>query len=205
MTISQPEAPARGRSLAGAVAVYLGGYLLLASLASSQLTGVAMNMFGALAGRGLMSIPFSFGLLLVLQFAFAIVVVVAGLLLARGPLAGRLLGSAIVVVGSVVLLLFFGARLSGAVDLPGGRAGIPFQAVLANPWSGVVLVVGIAWLLSRRARLGWLSLLGVLVLIPIPTALAFGGVDSGLTQITMFALSAVVGGGIIAAGRPLRD
>ncbi len=68
-----------------------------------------------------------------------------------------------------------------------------------------MLVVGVAWLLTRRARLGWLSILGTLVLIPVPIALAFANVESGVQQIILFLLAAIVGAGIILAGRPLRD
>lgn len=205
MTILQAELPARGRTLAGAVAVYLGGYLLLLSLAASQLASVGMNVLNAIAGRPQIGIPFSFGVLLVLQFAFAIAAVVAGLMLTSGPIGGRVAGAALVVVGSVVIFLVLAARMSGVVDFPGGQAGIPFQALFANAWFGVVLVVGVAWLLSRRAGAGWLALLGALVLVPVPIALALNGVESGVAQIVLFALAAAVGLGIIAGGRPLRD
>ena len=64
---------------------------------------------------------------------------------------------------------------------------------------------GVSWLLARGARLGWLSLLATLILIPIPTALQFQAVESGIIQIVMYLLCGIVGAGIILAGRPFRD
>lgn len=203
MTIPQQSIhPARG--LAGAIAVFLGGYLLLASF-SSALNTVSMILFAGIADRGAPMLPGGTIAMLVLQFLFAIVVVIAGLLIADGSVAGKLIGAILVVVGSLLTFTFIGLRLNGLLPLPGGREGIPFQAVFANSWFAVVLFVGVAWLLTRRARLGWLSLLGALVLIPVPIALAFANVESGVQQIILFLLAGIVGAGIILAGRPLRD
>jgi hypothetical protein len=193
-----------GRGLAGAIAVFLGGYLLLASF-SSVLNTVSMILFAGFADRGSPMLPGGTIAMLVLQFLFAIIVVIAGLLIAGGSVAGKLVGALLVVVGSLLTFTSIGLRLNGLLPLPGGRDGIPFQAVFANSWFAVVLVVGIAWLLTRRARLGWLSILGTLVLIPVPIALAFANVESGVQQIILFLLAGIVGAGIILAGRPLRD
>lgn len=194
--------PARG--LAGAIAVFLGGYLLLAAFAGF-LAQASLTLFSGLAGRPGPDYPDSIVALAILQFLFALVVVVTGLVLAARSRSGALIGAIVVVLGAVGTFLVLGGRLSGAMPFPGGPAGVPVQAVFANPWFAIVLFVGVAWLLARRARLGWLALLGALVLIPVPTALQFGGVESGVVQIVMLLLSGIVGGGIIAAGRPLRD
>ena len=193
-----------GRSLASAVAVFLGGYLLLASFAS-QLGIVSWSLFAGLVGRGSAEVPPDTALLVVLQFLFAIGVVAAGLLLGDGPTVGRVLGVVVVAVGSLLTFAFVGLWISGAVPFPSGRDGIPFRAVFANTWFAVVLVVGVAWLLTRRARLGWLSLLGTLILIPVPIALQFAGAQGYAINLVMFVLSGLVGAAIILAGRPLRD
>jgi len=201
-----PEMPATrpGRNLASAIAVFLGGYLLLAGFAG-LLTQVALSVFAELAGHGGPTFPVPTLVLAVLQFLFAMIVVVAGLLLGDGPLAGRLVGAVVVVVGSILTFVALGLWVNGVLPLPSGKDGIPFRAVFTNTWFAIVLFGGIAWLLARRARLGWLSLLGTLVLIPVPTALAFANVESGVLQIVMYLLSGIVGAGIILAGRPLRD
>lgn len=200
-----PTAAARpGRGLAGAIAVYLGGYLLLAGF-SGFLGQTSLALFSALAGRPGPEYPAAIMALAVLQFLFALVVVVAGLLIGRRSVVGALIGAVVVVVGALLTFLVIGMRLTGLLPFPGGPAGVPFQAVFANPWFAIVLFGGVAWLLARRAGLGWLALLGTLLLIPVPIALQFGGVESGVIQIVMFVLSGIVGAGIVLAGRPLRD
>jgi hypothetical protein len=202
--VAYAPAPRPGRSLAGAIAVFLGGYLLLAGFAGF-LGQTSLVLFSAVAGRPGPEYPGGIMALAVLQFVFALIVVVVGLFLGRLSASGALIGAVVVVVGSLLTFAFIGMRLTGLLPFPGGRDGIPFQAAFANPWFAIVLFVGVAWLLSRRAGLGWLSLLGTLLLIPVPIALQFGGVESGIIQIVMFLLSGVVGAGIILAGRPFRD
>lgn len=203
-SLSPTSAPRTGRNLASGIAVFLGGYLLLASL-SSPLVTVAMGVFAGLAGRGAPSLPGGTAALLVLQFLFAILVIVAGLLLGTGPLVGKLVGAIIVVGGSLLTVTVTGLRLIGLLPIPGGREGIPFQAIFANSWFAIVLFVGVAWLLARRARRGWLALLATLILIPVPFSLALAGVEAGIQQIILLLLAAIIGVGIIVAGRPLRD
>lgn len=200
------ESPAirAGRTLAAAIAVFLGGYLLLNAFAG-QLVVATSSALSGITGRPSPYLPETVVLLYVSQFLFALVVVVAGLLLAEGPRTGRLIGAAVVVVTSIVTLLLLALRISGITPFPGGRAGIPFQALFNNHWFAIVLFVGFAWLLTRQARLGWLALLATLVLVPIPIALAFAGADAGVTQLVMYLLSGLVGAGIILAGRPWRD
>ena len=203
---AQPYAqvPRPGRSLASAVAVFLGGYLLLASL-SGIVGNVSMNIIAGLTGRPGPEYPLSLSVLAILQLLFAIIVVVFGLIIGNGSVTAKLVGSIIVAVGTILTFVFIGLRFNGLLPFPGGRDGIPFQAVFVNSWFAIVLFVGIAWLLSRRARLGWLSLLGSLILIPLPIAFLFANLESGMIQIVMFLVSGLVGAGIILAGRPLRD
>jgi len=179
-----------GRTLVAAALVFVGGYLVISSF-SGQLAGVLAGF----TGTG----PFV-SVLLVSQFAFALVVVVAGLVAAVGSGMGKLIGALVIVVGMIAVLALSTLRLTGAV-----RMGVEAFYTIANPWLMTVLLVGIAWLLVRRARLGWLSLLAVVILSPLPQWLVMAGVDSALIQLTMLAVSALVGAGILAAGRPWRD
>lgn len=202
-TYAAPVARPAG-SLASAIAVFLGGYLLLAGF-SGFLGQTALSLFATLGGRPGPEYPVTTMVLAVLQFLFAIGVVVAGLLLGRRSTTGTLLGILVVVVGSLLTFAFLGLRFNGLLPIPGGQAGIPFNAVFVNSWFAIVFFVGVGWLLTRGARLGWLSILGTLVLIPIPIAFQFAGFESGVVQIVMYLLSGIVGAGIILAGRPLQD
>jgi hypothetical protein len=193
-----------GRNLASAIAVFLGGYLLLASF-SGFLGQTSLSLFADLVGRGGPQYPVSIMVLAVLQFLFAMIVVIAGLLLGNGPAIGKLVGAIVVVVGNILTFVALGLWFNGLLPFPDGPADIPFRAVFTNTWFAIVFFVGVAWLLSRRAGLGWLSLLGTLLLIPVPTALLFAGVESGAIQIVMYLICGIVGVGIILAGRPLRD
>lgn len=216
MTASDPGLPvapppsaasprlAQGRALAGAIAVFLGGYLVLLSF-----NGQAVQLAMALTSDGRApAIPLELGALAVLQLLFALVVTAVGILLPRGSLGLRLGGVALAVVGPVIVLLVLGAYYSGTLRVgPAGdpTAGVLVRSVFLNPWFLVVLLLGVAWLLSRRARLGWLALLGTLLLIPVPSLFAFGGAGGGISSIVMFALSGLVGAGVVLAGRPWRD
>lgn len=188
-----------GRGLAGAIATFLGGYLVLASL-SSQLSSVVMGLFRPESGP---MFDGTVAVFLVLQFVFALLVVAVGILLGSRHLGLGFAGAAIAVVASIVILFVQAARLSGVLRIPGDQAVI--QSIFGNPWWAVVLWVGVGWLLARRARLGWLALIAVVVLIPIPTMIVLANLPSGLVLIAMYTLSALVGAAIIAGGRPLRD
>ncbi|MEO5534248.1 MAG: hypothetical protein ABIR17_03870 [Pseudolysinimonas sp.] len=205
-TVTRPLfEPARGRSLASAIAVYLGGYLLLSVFTNGELSRVSGNLFGAVLDRPTPELQSDQVALYVAHSVFALAVVVAGLFLGRGPLVGRVVGSIIVVVGSTATFVVLGLRVTVGLPFPTGRDAIPFDMVFANPWFATVLFVGVAWLLTRRARLGWLAIVGVVVLIPLPLWMAFAHISSGTSSLILLTLSAIVGAGIILAGRPLRD
>ena len=179
-----------GRTAMAAVVVFVGGYLVITAL-GGQLPAALAGFLGS----G-MFVP----VLLVAQFAFALLVVLVGLIGAVGSGVGKSIGSVLVVVGAVAVLAVTTMCLNGAL-----RTGPEAMFSFANPWLMTVLLVGAAWLLVRRARLGWLALLGALLLSPVPWALLMAGVESVLTQLLMLALSAIVGAGILLAGRPWRD
>lgn len=215
-TIPQPAEPAtvtrplfeaaRGRSLASAIAVFLGGYLLLSVFTNGELSRVSWNFFASAFDRPSPELEPDQAALYVAHSVFALAVVVAGLFLGRGPLIGRVVGSIIVVVGSIATFVVLGLQVVGGLPFSGGRDGIPVQMVFANPWFATVLFVGVAWLLSRRARLGWLAILGVVVLVPLPMLLVqFAHISAGTSTLILLTLSGIIGAGIILAGRPLRD
>ena len=186
-----PTSDVSYRTLASAIAVFLGGYLVITSL-TGQLV-IAMT--------GIASFGPEYIALLVAQALFALAVVVAGLLLAPAPLATRLLASAIVVVLFIVCVAGAAARISGNV----GPVGVPMSMTVANGYFMGALAVGGAWLIVRSARMGWLAILAAAVLIPIPYLFAVSGIPTGYMQLVALLLSAVIGAGIILAGRPLRD
>lgn len=187
---AEPAPRRTGRAwLAGAL-VYVGGYLVLLSLNSQLVTQLAG--FGA-GGPALVVV-------LLAQLAFAILVVVVGLLAAPGPAGGRIAGAVVVVVGVPIVVAFLTMRISGAL-----RVGAESSFTIGNPWLMTVVLVGAAWLLARAARLGWLAILAAAVLSPVPYVLLTAGADVGVVPLAMYALTALVGAGILLAGRPWRD
>lgn len=184
--------------------MYLGGYLLLNSLASGQLLTVSQNLFAALTDGHVSPIPASYVALLVLQFVFALAAVLGGIFLVRGPAGSTLIAVLIVIGGTLLTLALTGLRLSGFFGMR-PPASVIFGAIFTNGWFMVVLVVGAAWLLIRRAGSGWLALLGTLLLVPIPTMLALSSIDFGTVSLVMYGLCGIAGAVIIAAGRPWRD
>lgn len=184
-----PATRSTGRAwLAGAL-VFVGGYLVLTSV-----TGQLASALAGFAPAG----PFAFVLLLS-QLLFAFVVVLVGLIAAPGSVGGKAIGAAVVLVGVPVVLATLTLRLNGTL-----RMGPEASFTIANPWLMTVLLLGIAWLAVRGARLGWVALLGVVVLAPVPYFLNVLGAEPGLMPLVMLALSGLVGFGILLAGRPWR-
>jgi len=179
--------PARGRALASAVAVFLGGYILVQSLLG--------QLAPALAGYGgAGEVLFLLGS----QLVFALLVVIAGFFLAPTTVPRKLIASAIVVVGAIVTLVSQVTRLSS------GFGGIASNLTLGNAIFMVALTVGAGWLVVRSARFGWLALLAAFVLIPVPFLFVINGVAYGISQPISLLLFGIVGTGILIAGRPAR-
>lgn len=179
------------RTLASAITVFLGGYLLISSLSGQlgySISSISRN-------------PIELTAYLVLQALFALVVVVAGLLLAAAPMGMRLIAAVVVIASALIVLVTQAVTLTGSF----GATAVPVRATFGNAHFMTLLAVGAGWLIVRRARVGWLALLAALILIPVPYLLVLSNVPSVITQIVSLTLSAVVGAGIIAAGRPLRD
>ena len=178
---------ARDRALASAVAVFLGGYILVQSL----LGQLAPALSGYGGGAEVL-------FLLLSQLVFAVVVVIAGFFLAPTTAPRKLVASAIVVVGVIVTVVSQVARLSS------GFGGIASNLTVGNAIFMVALTVGAGWLVVRSARLGWLALLAAFVLIPVPFLFAFNGVAYAISQPISLILFGIVGTGILLAGRPAR-
>lgn len=182
-----PATTPRGNVLASAVAVFLGGYILVQSL-SGQITPILAGY-----GGGPDLLPLFLG-----QLLFALAVVIFGLFLAPATLTAKLVGSALVVVGSVIMLAVQVARITT------GFGGVPASLTLANAYFMVALFVGAAWLVVRSARVGWLSLLAAAVLIPLPFLFAFNGVPTAITQPVLLVVLGIVGVVILLGGRARR-
>lgn len=174
----------RGSALASAVALYLGGYILIAAL-SGQL---AASLAGF--GGGPEYLPLFFG-----QLLFAVVAVIVGLLIAPAAASRKIIAIVVVLVGTAATLSAETARLTSNVG------GLPLGFTLANPYFMTLLVLGIAWLIVRYARLGWLALLLSAVLIPLPYLFSFAGLSVAISQPVLLIVTGVVGLVILAAGR----
>lgn len=183
-----PVTAPRGNVLASAVAVYLGGYILVQSL-SGQITPILAGY-----GGGTEYLPLVLG-----QLLFALAVVIFGLFLAPASLALKLVASALVVVGSIIMLAVQVARITT------GFGGIPASLTLANAYFVVALFVGAAWLIVRSAWVGWLSLLAAALLIPLPYLFAVNGVPTSISQPVLLVALGIVGAVILIAGRPRRE
>jgi hypothetical protein len=180
----------RSRALASAVAVYLGGYLIL--LAFSSQIALALSSLG--------NLPPTYTALLLAQLIFAVVVVVVGLFLAPASAGRKVIASAIVVAGVVIALVSVILRVTGGF----AGAGVPVSLTVANTTFMTVLAVGAGWLIVRSATAGWLALLLALVLVPLPYVFALSGLESALIQFIALGVAAAIGAVIIWAGRPLR-
>jgi len=174
----------RGSALAAAVALYLGGYLVLFAL-SGQLVSALAGF-----GGGPEYLPLFGG-----QALFAVVAVIVGLLLAPAVASRKIIAILVVVVGVGATLGAEVARLTSNVG------GVPLSMTLGNPYFMTVLVLGAAWLIVRYARLGWLALLLAFVLIPLPYLFSFAGISLAITQPVLLIITGIIGLAILAAGR----
>jgi hypothetical protein len=177
----------RGSALASAVALYLGGYILIAAL-SGQL---AASLAGF--GGGPEYLPLFFG-----QLFFAVVAVIFGLLIAPAGASRKIIAIVIVLVGVVATLAAETARLTSNIG------GLPLGFTLANPYFMTLLTLGAAWLIVRYARFGWLALLLTVVLVPLPYLFSFGGFSVAISQPALLIITGIVGLIILAAGRGRR-
>ena len=174
----------RDSALASAVGLFLGGYILVQSL-NGQLAS-ALSGFGAVE-----VLPLFVG-----QLLFALAAVIFSIFLAPATASLKFIASAIVLVGAIVTVAMQAGRLTT------GCGGVPMSITFANPYFMVALTLGIAWLILRSARVGWLSLLLTIVLIPLPFIFSMNAVSVVISQPVQLVVLGIVGAVILVAGRP---
>jgi hypothetical protein len=187
-----PEAPAtpkeaRFRTLVSGGTVFLGGYLVLFALSNG-----VVNQFSGIGGYHPAWIVF-----FVSEILVAVGVVVLGLLLAPTSTLRKALASGIVLAIPVVEVFCAVA----IVKAPPGNGFL--GATFANFYFMTVLAVGAAWLIVRRASIGWLTLLLTGGLIALAIAVP-SDQDFPVWLIARFVASGIVGGVILVAGWPRR-
>jgi hypothetical protein len=176
------------RNLGAAIAVYLGGYLLILSL-----TGSFPSVLAGLGGGEAALTTLLGGSLL-----FATLVTIGGYAISSASAGRTVIASIVLIVVVVVALVAMVARTSG------GFGGALVWFTLANPYAMVVLSTGAGWLLVRGARAGWASLLLVGGLVPLPALLVLAHIAAPLALAVELLASGIVGMLILAAGKPLR-
>lgn len=181
-------------ALPGAVAVLLGGYLIVSSLTGSLAASLLpQDLF-----------PPDAAALLLFQMILALIGVICALLVVPGSIGSKAVGILIVVVAVVVCVGSQMARLGGEVPAPLAILNQPGATTTANGYLMGLLGVGAAWLLVRRARLGWLTLIPALAMIVIPSALVIIDVPIGYVTIFSLVAASAIGLGVLAGGRPFR-
>lgn len=173
---------------ASLVAVLMGSYLLL----NANVSQVGM----ALTGLG--GMPPTVVVLLVVQLVFAVLVLIAGLLVHPTTPTRRLVATAVVLVGVVLWFVVSTGRLTGDVRLP------PLSLVFVTPAFAVTVLATAAWLIVRE-RPGVTYLLLILTVVGglIPYALVMANVDSGTNQLAVTPIAAILGIGIAWLARAI--
>jgi hypothetical protein len=177
-----------GRYAASLVALVLGGYLLL----SSNLAPLALGL------SRVSSFPLEQTVLLLLQYLFAIAVVVFGLAVAPGAVGRRVIAAVVVLVLVLVWTLLFSARLSGSVPLPFATGFITAPAFLVS------LALPAGWLIVReRPGVSYALLLVSLVGGLVPFLLTLGAAPSAFIQWVGNPLTLVLGVGTAWGARAI--
>lgn len=176
--------------LAAGVAGIAGGFIVV-SLVVGQVALLLSGRSGLAAEQGVLALA---------QLAFGVLVVAAAYQLAPGPLALRLIATAVFVVGLVLTVTLLTLRLTGAL-----RGG-PLSIYLVNP-SGLVLLAGAAgWLLAAGARpLAYLTLLPTILVIAVPSLLVRAGLPSPLVSLATLGGALVVALLVLFAAKPSRS
>ncbi|MGN6501349.1 MAG: hypothetical protein ACTHKX_00395 [Pseudolysinimonas sp.] len=181
-----PRITYEGRYGASLVAMVLGGYLLVVSNVSQLAIGLA----------GLASYPAQQTALFLMQYRFAIAVVVFGLAVAPGALGRRVIAIVVVLVLILIWTLIFMARLTGSVPLPYA------SGVITAPAFIVALALPAGWLIVReRPGVSYLFLLASILAGLVPFLFVLAAAPVGVTQWTMAPLALIVGVGIAWAAR----
>ena len=161
------------------VTVALGAYLSYFAFSG--------QIYVAMMGRG---IPGGYGALLVIQALIALGVLMLGWAFAPTTavrrVAAAVLSLVLVVIGFGVALL----RLSGA---PFGPGGVPVSLTIGSVPFMLVVAVALGWLIVReRSPLAYIFVLLAGVVPFAQFTLLIQGVESGVSQLVLMALSALV-------------
>lgn len=177
-----PRFTYEGRYGASVVAMLLGGYLLL----NSNLTQLAIGI------SGVASFPPEQTAIFLLQFLFAVVVVLFGLAVAPGATGRRVIAAVVVLVLILLWTMLYTARISGA----GGP--LPFFAGFFTAPSFIVsLALPAGWLIVReRPGLTFLFLILSVLGGLIPFLFVLGSAPSFVMQLLLAPLALVLGVGI---------
>ena len=174
--------------LAGAIGI-LGGYLTISAVISP---GILNALVRPDALEPELMLPW------VLQSVFALSVSSFAFFVAPGPLGRRVLAVVLFVVLVVVLFALIAGRYSGAIRIP----GLVLQ-VVTNPYSAVLFVGGLSWLIASAARpIAYLTLLLSLIVMPLQVVFTLNNIASGLTILVQLVLSLAVAVVILVVSRP---
>lgn len=184
-----PRFAYEGHYGASVVALILGGYLFLNTNLSQLAIGLA----------GMASYPAEQVAIFLLQFVFAIVVILFGLAVAPATPARR--GAAVVATLVLIILwtVMFSARITGASGPLPTATGF-----IASPAFIVPLAVVLGWLIVReRPGITYLVLLLSLIGGAVPFALVLNGASVIVYQLLTAPLVAVLGVGMAWIARAI--
>lgn len=186
--LQDSPAPAKeGRSwfLAGALGI-AGGYILMNTV--PQFTNALMVTTSEV-------LPF-----LVMQMIFGFACTVIAYLNAPGKFPSRIVGTVLFVLVAALAVALHAARLFGF----GGGLFHGFLGGLFSNYEGwIVLAGGAGWLIASGARpIGWLILVGALLVAPLRMLLVMQDLHYMTSTIVLNILMLVVAVGILLASKP---
>lgn len=184
-TTTPDAAGSRARLLLSGVTIFLGVYLMLLSLVASSVVFALTGMMGT----GPEEVVF-----LASGLVFAGLVVIAGILFAPAPSGTRV----IAVVAFAVIAIIHVALTLVRMTTPFGD--VETSVTIGNSYFMIMLAGGIAWLLVAGARMGWLALLPVGLLIPVPFVMFMSDFDFAWVRLVMFTLCLIIGIVLLLAG-----
>jgi hypothetical protein len=178
-----------GRYGASVVALVLGGYLLL----NTNLSQLALGL--SRAGM----FPPEQVVLFLLQYVFAVVVILFGLAVAPGTTGRRVIAAVVVLVLILVWTLLYSARITGAAGPLPLASGF-----IAAPTFIVPLATVTGWLIVReRPALAYLVLLLSVIGGVVPFAMVLNAAPAITTQLVTTPLALVLGVGMTWIARAI--
>ncbi len=184
-----PRFAYEGHYGASVVALVLGGYLFLNTNLSQLAIGLA----------GISSFPPEQVAFFLLQYLFAVAVMLFGIAVAPGSPARRGAAAVVVLVLIILWTLLFSARITGAAGpLPTATGFIAAPAFI------VPLALVLGWLIVReRPGLSYLVLLLSVLGGAIPFALVLNAMPALVTQLVITPLTLVLGVGMAWIARAI--